>query len=163
MAAKKKTKRVAKKKTAKKKMMRGVPPRFKPTVAQRDQVRALVGFGLKHDQIASITINSRTKSGIGKATLHKYFRNELDQGGAIAISKVANSLYKKALGTGQGSVAAAIFFLKARAGWSERTEVEISSNTGVLLVPAAMSSDEWVARAEAGNVGREDPTGDDVG
>ena len=57
--------------------------------------------------------------GITVPTLVKWYRHELDTGQPKANSMVAQSLYQKALGNGQGAVTACIFWLKVRAGWVE--------------------------------------------
>jgi len=59
---------------------------------------------------------------ISLMTLHKYFREELDTSAAKANSNVARNLLQKATGNGPTSVTAAIWWTKARMGWSERTE-----------------------------------------
>lgn len=85
----------------------------------------MAAYGLRQDQIASLIVRPTGKSGtlkpIDEKTLRKHFRAELDQGAPKAISKVAEALYKTAIDrTHRQHVGAAIFFLKARAGWSER-------------------------------------------
>jgi hypothetical protein len=53
---------------------------------------------------------------IDKKTLAEAFRAELDRGMALADYAVAKSLYDQAVG---GNVTAAIWWTKARMGWSE--------------------------------------------
>ena len=48
--------------------------------------------------------------GIDAKTLRKHYREELDTGQIKATVKVAESLFRKALGDGSQSVTAAIFF-----------------------------------------------------
>ena len=60
--------------------------------------------------------------GISVETLVKYYREELDTSAAKANSIVARNLLQKATGNGPTSVTAAIWWTKARMGWSERTE-----------------------------------------
>jgi hypothetical protein len=60
---------------------------------------------------------------IDPKTLRKHYREELDTGHVKANTKIAESLYRKALGDGAQSVTAAIFWLKTRAGWKE-TQVQ---------------------------------------
>jgi hypothetical protein len=55
-------------------------------------------------------------------------------GGAKANTKVAESLFRKATGDGPQSVAAAIFWLKTRAGWMETTVHEHGGAEGMPLV-----------------------------
>lgn len=52
-------------------------------------------------------------------TLRKWYPEELGTAHVKANSRVAQSLFEKAMGTGQGSVTACIFWLKCRAGWVE--------------------------------------------
>jgi hypothetical protein len=95
--------------------MRGVL--FQPTDEQRRLVKALAGFGVTHDDIA-------VQVGCEPKTLRKHFRDELDRGSVEATAKVAQSLFQMAT-TGK-NVAAAIFWMKARAGWREKHEVQVS-------------------------------------
>lgn len=89
-------------------------PSHKPTAEQREQVEAMAGFGIPHDDIARVI-------GIESPTLRKHYRDELDQGQTKANTKVARNLFTIATGTGREAVTAAIFWLKVRAGWSEYT------------------------------------------
>jgi hypothetical protein len=57
--------------------------------------------------------------GVAPKTLRKHFRDELDTGHIKASAKVAGNLYRIATGSGCEAVAAAIFWLKVRAGWRE--------------------------------------------
>ncbi len=97
--------------------MQGV--QFEPTEEQRRLVKALAGFGVIHDDIAK-------QVGCEPKTLRKHFREELDRGSVEATAKVAQSLFQMAT-TGK-NVAAAIFWMKARAGWREKSEVHHSGD-----------------------------------
>ena len=57
--------------------------------------------------------------------MRKHFRDELDRGTVEANVKVAQSLFQMA--TQGKNVAAAIFWMKARAGWREKHEVQVTS------------------------------------
>jgi hypothetical protein len=92
-------------------MKRGRPPHV-PTDKDRQQVEAMAGHGVPELDIARVI-------GINAMTLRKWYSQELQTGHIKANSMVAQSLYKKAMGNGQGAVAACIFWLKCRAGWSE--------------------------------------------
>ena len=72
----------------------------------------MVGLGLTQEQIAKIL-------NIAESTLKKYFREELDNGEAKANSAVAQNLFGIATSREQGSVAAAIFWMKTRGKWKE--------------------------------------------
>ena len=90
---------------------------FEPTDEQRRTVRAMSGFGIPQPDIA-------THVGIDPKTLRKWFREELDRGSIEATAKVAQSLFRMA--TEGNNVAAAIFWMKARAGWREKQQIELS-------------------------------------
>lgn len=93
-----------------------VRPAHKPTEATRKQVEAMTGYGVPQEAIAEVL-------GVSVPTLVKHYRSEVDTGVAKANAKVAESLFRKALSDGQGSVAAAIFWMKTRAGWRETTRI----------------------------------------
>ena len=90
---------------------------FEPTGDQRRTVKALSGFGVPQDGIA-------THIGIDAKTLRKHFRDELDRGSVEATATVAQSLFRMA--TEGNNVAAAIFWMKVRAGWREKHEVTVT-------------------------------------
>lgn len=94
-----------------------MPALFEPTEDQRRTVRAMAGFGVPHDGIATLL-------DIDPKTLRRHFRRELDRGSVEATAKVAQSLFQ--LATVDKNVAAAIFWMKARAGWREKHEVTVS-------------------------------------
>ena len=96
----------------------GRPP-YEPTDAVREQVKTMSGFGVLDYQIAMVI-------GISQPTLKKYFSTELAVGEVIANNNVARSLYRKATGDGNGSVIAAMFWLKCRAGWQEKRDPAVA-------------------------------------
>ena len=89
----------------------GRPP-HEPTDQTRRTVEGMSAYGIPQEEISKVI-------GIDRNTLMKYYREELDTAKARANAKVAESLYKKALANDSGSVTAAIFWLKTRAGWKE--------------------------------------------
>lgn len=95
-------------------------PPFEPTEDQRRTVRAMSGLGVPQPDIA-------IHIGIDPKTLRKWFREELDRGSIEATTKVAQSLFRMA--TEGNNVAAAIFWMKARAGRREKQEIELSART----------------------------------
>ena len=97
-------------------MTQGV--RFQPSEDQRRTVRAMAGFGVPHDGIAILLE-------IDPKTLRRHFRRELDRGSVEATAKVAQTLFQ--LATVDRNVGAAIFWMKARAGWREKHEVEVTA------------------------------------
>lgn len=95
--------------------------RFQPTPEQRRKVEAYAAVGLPQEQIA-LVLDIDTK------TLRKYFRKELDRGAAEATAKVGGKLFALAMA---GDVAACIFWMKARAGWSERVHHHHTAGAGL--------------------------------
>jgi DNA-binding XRE family transcriptional regulator len=97
----------------------------KPTDESRRQVETLVGMGMTREQIGRFV-------GVSENTLRKYYESQLGTGDVKANAKVAQALFRKATGDGPSSVTAAIFWLKARAGWKEADRLEIDSSSQVL-------------------------------
>ena len=98
---------------------------FEATEEQRRTVRAMSGYGVPHDDIA-------TMLRVDPKTLRKHLRDELDRGSIEATAKVGQSLFRMA--TEGGSVAAAIFWMKARAGWREKQVVEVEQRQPLELL-----------------------------
>ena len=98
-------------------------PSHKPDPISRRQVEAMAGYGVPEADIGGMI-------GIDAKTLRKHYRSELDLGHVKANIKVAENLYRKATGEGRESVTAAIFWMKARAGWREVQRQEISGPDG---------------------------------
>ena len=94
-----------------------------PDQTGRRQVEAMAAYGIPEADIATVI-------GIDPKTLRKHYRQELSTGSIKATTKVAESLYRKALGDGSQSVTAAIFWLKTRAHWKETLVNEVTHNVG---------------------------------
>ena len=94
--------------------------KHEPTPETRLQVKTLASVGTPQDQIAIVI-------GITKNTLLKYYRKELDTAMTMANAKVAQSLFQQA---NAGNTAAAIFWLKCRAGWVDTQKVEMTGANG---------------------------------
>ncbi len=104
---------------------------FEPTEADRKLVSSLAGFGAPHDYIASCIVNPQTGKPMTPKTLRVHFRAELDNAVNQTNALVAESLFKKARGNGNGAVAAAIFWMKVRAGWKEPAQgIELTGKDG---------------------------------
>ena len=86
-------------------------PRFNPNVEQRGMVRSMAAYGIRQEEIARCLGLRSAK------TLRRHFREELDRAAPEANARVAQSLYQQA--TAGKKTAAAIFWLKVRAGWRE--------------------------------------------
>ena len=82
---------------------------------QRRAVRAMAGYGAPRSSIAAYLR-------IDVPRLNALLGAELDQAEADANTKVARALFQMA--TRQNNVAAAIFWMKARAGWREKVEIK---------------------------------------
>ena len=91
-----------------------------PTPDERNLVEVMSGYGIPHEGIALVI-------GCHQETLRAHFRNELDIGIVKTNTKVVGSLYKLAI---EGNVAAAIYWTKARMGWSEPQRHEMSGPGG---------------------------------
>ena len=91
--------------------------------AQRRQVEAMSAYGIPEIDIAGVL-------GVDPKTLRKHYRAELDQGHTKANAKVAENLYRMALGNGREAVTAAIFWLKTRARWRETSVTEVGGIPG---------------------------------
>lgn len=88
--------------------------KHEPTAKNREDVKTLAAVGTPHELIAKV-IDCDDK------TLRKHYRTELDTAAILATGKVAHTLYQQAI---KGNVTAAIFWLKVRGGWREKTTVE---------------------------------------
>ena len=76
------------------------------------QIEAMAGFGLSAAEIARVFQ-------VDVELLKSAHSQELEAGAIKANARVAESLYRKAIGDGRESVTAAIFWLKTRARWKE--------------------------------------------
>lgn len=104
----------------------------RPTDQSRGQVSALASFGVPQNDIAAYI-------DVDPKTLRKHYRRELDTAETRANAAVAKRLYEQATGD---SVPAAIFWLKARAGWREKTDVNHVSEDGS-MTPKGRSLDDF--------------------
>src|SRR5580692_1020931 len=98
---------------------------FEPIEDQRRTVRAMAGFGVPQEEIATFLE-------IDAKTLRKHFRLELDRGAIEANVKVAQTLFTMA--TVDKNVTAAIFWMKARAGWREKMALTGENGGSVVIV-----------------------------
>lgn len=125
-------------------------PELEFTEEQRRSVQALAGFGVPQDDISLVV-------GISPHTLRKHFRHELDVGAAKANAAVAQTLFTMA--TVDKNTAAAIFWLKARAGWREKHEIEVNGTVDVRRLDDGQL--EQALRAELASYLGRHITGDD--
>ena len=94
-------------------------PSHKPDPVTRRQVEAMAAYGIPEADIAQVME-------IDPKTLRRHYRPELDTGHIKANSRMAENLYRKAMGDGSQAVTATIFWLKTRARWKETTVSEVS-------------------------------------
>jgi hypothetical protein len=93
-------------------------PQHQPTDEQRRQVMTLAGLGIKQEEIASLLR-------LAPKTLRLRYRHELDTGTTEASVRVAQSLFENA--TRYRNVTAQIFWLKVRANWRDRQDINVNS------------------------------------
>jgi len=97
-----------------------------PEPAGRRQVEAMSAYGIPEADIARVLA-------IDPKTLRKHYRDELDLGAIKANSRMAENLYRKAMGDGPQAVTATIFWLKTRAQWKETMVQEQNITHGPVL------------------------------
>lgn len=99
-----------------------------PTEGTRAQVDALVGLvGLAQTEVAAFL-------GVDLKTLRACYEKELRTASIKANSTVAKALFTSAK---DGNTQAQIFWLKTRAGWTEKTSVSIDPGVRVLSKASA--------------------------
>jgi len=95
-------------------------PQHLPTATTRKKIYNLSIVGTRYEDIALIM-------GINNDTLKKYYSEELEKGRIEANAAVAGTLYEKAK---QGDTPSMLFWLKTRAGWSEKNTTELTGEGG---------------------------------
>ena len=94
-------------------------PSFEPTAEQRRMVESMTGLGVPDYEVAKVMA-------ISLPTLRKYFHEQLEVGHIKSNVQVAQTLFKVATDIDHPRhVTAAIFWLKARAGWREAQVDEV--------------------------------------
>jgi hypothetical protein len=97
-----------------------------PTDETRRQVLAAVGFGLRHEKIATLL-------GITDKTLRRKYRHELDHGVAIAHFNVGKTTYEQAV-SGK-SPTMTIWYEKTRMGMRETVQVATPQGEAIVTAP----------------------------
>lgn len=87
-----------------------------PNKATRDTVSLHALVGTPQEVIAGVL-------GIDAKTLRKYYREELDHALAKANATIGGTLFNKAK---NGDTTAMMFWLKTRAGFSERHDINVT-------------------------------------
>lgn len=93
-------------------------PEHVPTKLTRDTVSLHAMVGTPQEQICDIL-------DITEKTLRKHYRKELDLSLAKANASIGGKLYGKAMA---GDSAAIFFWMKTRAGFSEKQEIDMTSS-----------------------------------
>jgi len=120
-------------------------PPHAPTDAQRQLVQLHATVGTTQDVIADIL-------GIDKKTLRKHYRAELDQAKSKANATIGGALFNKAKA---GDTTAMIFWMKTRAGWREKQDVNHVSEDGSMSPKAHRElSDDELAKIVAAAHGK---------
>lgn len=115
-------------------------PIYKPTQAQRENVKVLAAIGIPQADICRLVeINGKT---IDEKTLRKHFGEELKNGVLVANATIAKSLFDNAK---KGNVTAQIFWLKTRAGWKETQHVEHAGSIETKQSPANLNDEQLTA------------------
>ena len=95
-------------------------PAFKPTDDERRLVEQMTACGIPQESQCLVI-----RDGIDDKTLRKHFRRELDTAATKANTKVAGTLFNKAMA---GDTTAMIWWSKTRMGWKEKSEIEHSGD-----------------------------------
>ena len=100
--------------------------RHKPTQESRKLVSELSALGIKNEDICALIDTSIP-------TLLKHYEKEIRDGRIKANAKIAQTLYKKAIG---GDTACLIFWAKTRLGWREdpTTAIQINNQTPTVVI-----------------------------
>lgn len=101
-------------------------PPHEPTPASRQLVQLHATIGTTQETIASIL-------GIDPKTLRLYYREELDHASAQANATIGGALFNKAK---SGDTTAMIFWMKTRAGWREKHDINHTSSDGSMTPKA---------------------------
>lgn len=112
-------------------------PAHQPTDQSRATVKAMSGFGIPQEQIATVL-------DIDSKTLRLHYRRELDTGVVEANSQIAKTLWNQ--GVREGNTAALIWWTKSRMGWKERQEIAHTDaegkSLGLVFVPVKNGADD---------------------
>jgi len=98
-------------------------PAYRPTDADRSTVKLMASCGFRHELIAECL----GTDGIDDKTLRKHFRRELNTASALANAVIGNQLF---LAASRGEPWAVCFWMKCRAGFTEKQMIEHSSALG---------------------------------
>jgi len=112
-------------------------PRYEITPELLKRVKRLAAQGLTQQQIAD-SLGWHLATLIDKKNNYSDFSEAIKLGQASGISDVSNALFNNAV---NGDNAAAIFYLKARAGWRDNHAIDHTSSDGSMS-PQKVTDDE---------------------
>lgn len=98
-------------------------PAVKRSEELAKRIRGMAAVGVPADDIAKTV-------GMSADTLYKLYDTELKTAVIEANAQVAGKLYQQCM---EGNTTAMIFWLKTRARWSEKAEVEVTGKDGAPL------------------------------
>lgn len=109
---------------------------YLPTDEDAARVEALASIGTPEKDIAAYL-------GIAEATLKRHYPDLLNKSLTDKNLAMAKTLYQAGM---DGDVKAMMFWLKTRAGWQEKTQVEITTNISITaaLEQAQQRLDNWI-------------------
>lgn len=103
----------------------GRPP-FIPTETEKNLVKLAVAIGFTKEQIGRLVRPG--DGGVSGKTIQRHFAAELAMGREWATMAVANRLFATANSNLPAATTAAIFWLKAVAGWRDRDPIKASAS-----------------------------------
>lgn len=123
--------------------------RHEPSKQTRELVSLHATMGTDQGSIADLL-------DIDDKTLRKHYRKELDQSVVKANATIGGVLFNKAK---SGDTAAMIFWMKTRARWTERHELDHTSSDGTMTpkpsIDASKLSTETIKELMAARAGSE--------
>jgi hypothetical protein len=127
--------------------MGGRPP-FLPTDEQRENVGAMVGYGLPLEKICRLIRNPQTGKPVDEKTLRKAFPHEIETGRVTVEALVSGFIVNSILGR-KGGIAnetaratLAQFFAKTQMGWKEVNVHEHGGKDGSPSIMYQLSKDD---------------------
>ena len=122
-------------KTRKRARVTGKPlgrPQIPITPALCKKVEKLSAQGMSLPQIAAM-VGMGTATAYEKQAFFPEFAEAIQRGKAAGVAKVTEALYAKAVDT--KDTTSMLFFLKNRAGWSDKVDTQLTGKDGKDLIP----------------------------
>ena len=117
--------------------------RYQPSQQDRSLVETLAGYGVPPEEICRLIVNPANGKALTPRALLRHFGEEIARGLAAANAKVAESLYRLAVGQAkvvvdgevlqeerEPKVTAAVFWAKTRMGWKEISAQDAAAQRG---------------------------------